>query len=308
MTAEPVRSKRGREPTAGQPDRSARDPFRYGDDWWRRGVVYQIYPRSFADSDGDGVGDLPGIIDHLDHLGPDGLGVDAIWLSPIYPSPGLDVGYDVSDHSAIDPRFGTEADFDRLVDEAHRRGIRVDPRPGDEPHERRAPLVHRLAAIDATGSKADWYLWRDAAGLDPARPAAAAEQLGLVVRWPGLDVGAAPRPVLPPHLPRRAAGARLARARRSRPPSSTWSGAGWRAASTASGSTPSTSSSSIPRCRSNPPRRGTSAWTRQVHRLRHRPAGPAGPDRPVPGHRRRATRPDERRRAVRRAPPKGRQR
>ena len=65
---------------------------RFGDDWWRRGVVYQIYPRSFADSDGDGTGDLPGIIDHLDHLGPDGLGVDAIWLSPIYPSPGRDIG------------------------------------------------------------------------------------------------------------------------------------------------------------------------------------------------------------------------
>ena len=98
-------------------DRAARP--RFGDDWWRRGVVYQIYPRSFADSDGDGTGDLPGIIDHLDHLGPDGLGVDAIWLSPIYPSPGRDIGYDVSDHTAIDPRFGTEADFDRLVAEAH---------------------------------------------------------------------------------------------------------------------------------------------------------------------------------------------
>ena len=69
---------------------------RFGDDWWQRGVIYQIYPRSFADSNGDGVGDLVGIIDHLDHLGPEGLGVDAIWLSPIYPSPGLDLGYDVS--------------------------------------------------------------------------------------------------------------------------------------------------------------------------------------------------------------------
>src|SRR5690349_17738898 len=98
---------------------------RFGKDWWQRGVVYQIYPRSFADSNGDGVGDLQGIIDHLDYLGPDGLGVDAIWLSPIFPSPGLDVGYDVSDHSAVDPLFGTEADFDRLIDEAHARGLRV---------------------------------------------------------------------------------------------------------------------------------------------------------------------------------------
>src|SRR6187402_2201416 len=81
-------------------------PFRYGDDWWRRGVVYQIYPRSFADRDGDGTGDLPGITEHLPYLGPDGLGVDAIWLSPIYPSPGRDIGYDVSDHTAVDPLFG----------------------------------------------------------------------------------------------------------------------------------------------------------------------------------------------------------
>jgi hypothetical protein len=98
---------------------------RFGDDWWRRGVIYQVYPRSFADSDGDGIGDLPGIIEHLDYLGPDGLGIDALWLSPIYPSPGHDLGYDVSDHERVDPLFGTEADFDRLVEAAHRRGIRV---------------------------------------------------------------------------------------------------------------------------------------------------------------------------------------
>ncbi|MGP1675334.1 MAG: alpha-amylase family glycosyl hydrolase, partial [Candidatus Limnocylindrales bacterium] len=75
---------------------TAASPFRFGDDWWRRGVVYQIYPRSYADSDGDGTGDLRGVIDHLDHLDVGGLGVDAIWLSPIYPSPGHDIGYDVS--------------------------------------------------------------------------------------------------------------------------------------------------------------------------------------------------------------------
>src|SRR6476469_3526027 len=92
---------------------------------WRDGVVYQIYPRSFADHDGNGVGDLRGILDHLDHFGPDGIVVDAIWLSPIYPSPGRDLGYDVSDHTAVDPLFGPEADFDELVTACHARGIRL---------------------------------------------------------------------------------------------------------------------------------------------------------------------------------------
>src|SRR4051794_2036850 len=92
---------------------------------WRDGVVYQIYPRSFADHDGNGVGDLRGIIDHLDHFGPGGLDVDALWLSPIYPSPGRDLGYDVSDHTAVDPLFGPEADFDELVAACHARGLRV---------------------------------------------------------------------------------------------------------------------------------------------------------------------------------------
>lgn len=91
--------------------------------WWRDGIIYQIYPRSFADSNGDGLGDLPGIISRLDYLSD--LGIDAIWLSPIYPSPDKDFGYDVSDHTAIDPRFGTLADFERLLTEAHQRGIRV---------------------------------------------------------------------------------------------------------------------------------------------------------------------------------------
>src|SRR4051812_8733677 len=92
---------------------------------WRDGVVYQIYPRSFADHDGNGVGDLRGIIDHLDHFGPGALPVDAIWLSPIYPSPGRDLGYDVSDHTAVDPLYGTEGDFDALIAACHERGIKV---------------------------------------------------------------------------------------------------------------------------------------------------------------------------------------
>ena len=95
-------------------------------DWWRRGVIYQIYPRSFADASGDGIGDLAGIIERLDHLrgSPSSLGVDAIWMSPIYPSPLADFGYDVSDYTDIDPVFGDLATFDRLVAESHARGLR----------------------------------------------------------------------------------------------------------------------------------------------------------------------------------------
>jgi alpha-glucosidase len=139
---------------------------RFGDDWWQRGVIYQIYPRSFADSDGNGVGDLPGIIDHLDYLGRDGLGVDALWLSPIYPSPGLDLGYDVSDHRSVDPLFGTEADFDRLVAEAHRRGIRIILDLVLNHTSDQHPWF-RSSRSSRTGPFADWYLWRDPAGYGP---------------------------------------------------------------------------------------------------------------------------------------------
>lgn len=138
---------------------------RYGDDWWQRGVVYQIYPRSFADSDGDGTGDLPGIIDHLAHLGPDGLDVDAVWLSPVYPSPGRDIGYDVSDHGAIDPAFGTEADFDRLVATAHGLGLRVVLDLVMNHTSDEHPWF-RASRASQDGPYADWYLWRDPRGID----------------------------------------------------------------------------------------------------------------------------------------------
>ena len=91
--------------------------------WWREGVLYQVYPRSFADSNGDGVGDLPGIVGKLDYLR--WLGVDGIWLNPINPSPNVDWGYDVTDYTGVHPELGTLADVDRLVAEAGRRGIRV---------------------------------------------------------------------------------------------------------------------------------------------------------------------------------------
>jgi alpha-glucosidase len=137
------------------------------DEWWRTGVVYQVYPRSFADSNGDGVGDLPGIVAHLDHLAgaTDSLGVDAIWLSPIYPSPGLDGGYDVSDHSSIDPLFGTMADFDRLLEEAHLRGMRVIlDLVLNHTSDQHAWFAESRQSRD--NPRADWYIWRDPAGFD----------------------------------------------------------------------------------------------------------------------------------------------
>ena len=91
--------------------------------WWKHAVVYQIYPRSFQDSNGDGIGDLNGILDRLDYLAD--LGVDSIWISPIYPSPMADFGYDVADYCGIDRIFGTMDDFDRLLVEVHRRGLRL---------------------------------------------------------------------------------------------------------------------------------------------------------------------------------------
>src|SRR5690348_6534109 len=94
-----------------------------GSEWWRTAVIYQIYPRSFSDSSGDGIGDLPGVTAHLDDLVS--LGVDALWLSPFQRSPQKDAGYDVSDYCDVDPLFGTLADFDAMLAEAHGRGIRV---------------------------------------------------------------------------------------------------------------------------------------------------------------------------------------
>src|SRR5437588_12504836 len=91
--------------------------------WWQTAVIYQIYPRSFQDTDGDGIGDLPGIIHRLGYLHD--LGVDAIWISPIYPSPMKDFGYDISDYTGIDPLFGTMADFDRLLAVAHAKQFKL---------------------------------------------------------------------------------------------------------------------------------------------------------------------------------------
>src|SRR5438128_11254461 len=91
--------------------------------WWQRGIIYQVYPRSFMDSNGDGVGDLTGLISRLDYLR--WLGVDAVWISPLYPSPMKDFGYAVAVYTAINPLFGTFADFDRLIREAHGRDLKL---------------------------------------------------------------------------------------------------------------------------------------------------------------------------------------
>jgi len=134
-------------------------------DDWRDGVVYQIYPRSFADSDGDGTGDLRGILDHLDHFAADSLPVDAIWLSPIYPSPGRDLGYDVTDHASVDLLLGTEADFDRLVAACHERGVKVilDLVMNHTSDESPWFLASKASR---EGPYADFYLWRDPRGFD----------------------------------------------------------------------------------------------------------------------------------------------
>lgn len=129
--------------------------------WWKRGVVYQIYPRSFQDSDGDGIGDLRGIIQRLDYLVE--LGVDAIWISPFYPSPMKDFGYDISNYVDVDPVFGSLADFDALVRAAHERDLRVilDLVPN---HSSDMHPWFQESRSSRQNPKRDWYLWRDPAG------------------------------------------------------------------------------------------------------------------------------------------------
>ncbi len=129
--------------------------------WWRSAVVYQVYPRSFADSDGDGVGDLQGIIDHLDHIAE--LGVDVVWLSPIYRSPQDDNGYDISDYQDVDPMFGTLADLDRLIAAVHERGMKlVMDLVVNHTSDEHPWFVEARSGRDS--AKRDWYWWR------PPRP------------------------------------------------------------------------------------------------------------------------------------------
>ncbi len=127
-------------------------------DWWRGAVIYQIYPRSFQDSNGDGVGDLPGITRRLDYVAA--LGVDAIWISPFFTSPMKDFGYDVSDYRDVDPMFGTLADFDALVVRAHALGLRVMIDLVLSHTSDQHPWFKESRA-GRTGARADWYVWAD---------------------------------------------------------------------------------------------------------------------------------------------------
>ena len=163
--------------------------------WWQSAVVYQIYPRSFADSDGDGIGDLRGIASKLDYLSE--LGVDVLWLSPVYPSPQDDNGYDISDYQDIDPVFGTLADFDALLEAVHARGMKLVMDLVVNHTSRRAPVVRRVA-------------------LEPRQPEArlvlvarAAEQLALVLLRADVGPRRDDRRVLPAPVLAQAAGPQL---------------------------------------------------------------------------------------------------
>lgn len=126
--------------------------------WWQKAVFYQVYPRSFADENGDGIGDLPGLIRRLDYL--EDLGIDAIWLSPHYPSPQYDCGYDIADYTGVAPEYGTLDDFRRFLDSAHRRGIRVilDLVLNHTSDQHEWFLESRSSRDNP---KRDWYIWRD---------------------------------------------------------------------------------------------------------------------------------------------------
>lgn len=150
-------------------DHPALAPTSRPDGWWRSAVVYQIYPRSFQDTDGDGIGDIPGITSRLDYLAE--LGVDVLWLSPVYRSPQVDNGYDISDYQDVDPLFGTLADLDELIAATHARGMKlvmdlVVNHTSDQ-------HVWFTESRDPASAKRDWYYWRPAReGHEPGTPGA----------------------------------------------------------------------------------------------------------------------------------------
>ena len=133
--------------------------------WWKEAVAYQVYPRSFQDSNGDGIGDLQGIISRMDYL--QDLGIDVIWICPMYQSPNDDNGYDISDYQAIMTEFGTMEDFDALLEEVHQRGMKliIDLVINHTSDEHPWFIESRTSKMNA---KRDWYIWKD--GVDGKEP------------------------------------------------------------------------------------------------------------------------------------------
>ena len=156
--------------------------------WWKEAIVYQIYPRSFRDSNGDGVGDLRGITRQLDYLAD--LGVDVLWLCPIFASPNADNGYDISDYRAIMPAFGTMADFDELLREARCVWHPARARSGGQPLLRRAPVVRAIALVGAQPVPRLLH-------LASPEERAGAQRLAIVLRRPCLGAGSGVGRVLP---------------------------------------------------------------------------------------------------------------
>ena len=153
----------GASPASAQGGGAAADGVTHA--WWQDAVFYEVYPRSFADSNNDGIGDLRGITQKLDYLKD--LGVNAIWITPCFPSPQVDFGYDVSDYEAIDPMYGTMADFDQLVAEAKKRGIRVIlDFVVNHTSDQHPWFINSRSS--RTAEKRDWYIWRD--GKGPGQP------------------------------------------------------------------------------------------------------------------------------------------
>lgn len=164
ISAIPATARQGPAPKAAA-KHASQTVQRTQDPWWKHAVIYEIYPRSFQDSNGDGVGDINGITSRLDYLHD--LGIGAIWITPMYPSPLVDFGYDVADYSALDPLYGTMADFDRMMAEAKKRNIRVimDFVPN---HTSDQSPWFKESRSSRTNPKRDWYIWRD--GKGPGQP------------------------------------------------------------------------------------------------------------------------------------------
>ena len=217
-------------------------------DWWRGSVIYQIYPRSFQDSNGDGIGDLAGITERLPYVAD--LGVDAIWLIPIFTSPMADMGYDVSDYTDIDPIFGSLADFDALLDARPRARAQGHHRPGAVALLRPAPVLQGEPVEPRQPQGRLVRLGR------PEARRHAAEQLALGLRRPGLGLGrrggtSTICTTSSPSSPTSTSTTRRCRTGCSRPCAS-----GSSAASTASASTPSTSTSTTSCCATTRPTSG----------------------------------------------------